>query len=128
MADTTPVKTTAKTAMTVSSIVVALVAFCSPIPVRANAETKEPFVFYSAQSNWDGYPLNRNVSGWNVVLTRNNIRGANTGIMAFIMRWDAKKKCWGMDRDCRPPSWAVSQHMAYIGTVQANSLFLDIKQ
>lgn len=109
--------------------ILALIALALPLSsYAADAQEKEPFVFYHANSKWDGYPTDKTQSGWNAVLTESAPRGANTGVLGFLMHWDAKKQCWGVDRDCRSPAWAVSQHMSYVGTIKTNYFVSEIKQ
>ena len=108
--------------------IVCFVCFVLSITCSAMADTKEPMVYYHTSPSWNGYPSDRSVSGWNVVLFGNDTRGANTGILSFLMRWDAKKQCWGVQRDCRSPRWALSQRLLYVGPVSAANLSVEVRQ
>lgn len=100
----------------------------SPAVAMAQNVDKPPIVFYHGVSQWNGTPLHPEKSGWNVVLPSIDPQGANTGALAFVMHWDAKNKCWGIPRDCRPPKWAVSQKVTYVGEVTTNYFTTEIKQ
>ena len=90
------------------------------------AKADDPLVVYHATKNWNGYPANKTVSGWHVVLIGSDVQGANTGVMAFVMKWDASRSCWGEVRDCRSPSWAAAQKLSYVGPVQSTTLFSEV--
>ena len=94
----------------------------------SSAYAKDPVVIYHTQPIWNGYPTNKTRTGWSAVSLSPDQPGANTGVLAFVMKWDSKKQCWGMDRDCCSPAWAVSQNMSYIGEIQANYFQVDIRQ
>jgi len=74
-------------------------------------------VVYSFPGQWDGRPPSPGQSGWHALARTGAEMGADTGVLAFVSRWDAVRQCWGDTRDCRPPAWAVKQGMHYIGPI-----------
>lgn len=104
---------------------------CAVLTGFARAEpAKIPVVIYHFQSPWSGIPESANVDGWHALATGDQQIGADTGVMAFVSKWHAAKKCWGSDRDCRPASWAVQQHLSYIGPISGASarIYVETKQ
>ncbi|MBS1067236.1 hypothetical protein [Gluconobacter cerinus] len=69
---------------------------------------------YKTASGWSGLPPEPEKSGWHVLALRQLSHSARSGVLVFLSHWCARTRCWGTDRDRRPPQWAVSQGMTYL--------------
>jgi len=105
----------------------ALAACVAALPLCAHAA---PATIYHFVSNWNGVPDAPQASGWHVLSPDATAMGAGTGVMVFLSHWDAARKCWGSAQDCRPPAWAMQQHLAYVGpaSVSGTRLFVETRK
>lgn len=98
-------------------------AFCF-----GSAKADGVVVEYHFKTGWNGLPDKPFRDGWHVLSPSPKEFGANTGVMTFLAHWDSSKKCWGIKRDCRPPSWAIGQGVSYVGSVNVNpaDIFVNV--